>query len=338
MENGKHLRRRPGVRAKRSGLRVALGLSLMAVPLVGFWQRNAIYDAVQLRGYTPPAAVVDLAAKDTMSNYARRLFYVNHPQLVGDSATFRADCTLAEQTIVLGCYHPNQRGVFVYNVQDPRLAGIIEVTSAHEMLHAAYDRLSSSDKKNIDKMLQDYYKNNLKDQRILDTIEDYKKTEPNDVVNEMHSIFATEIANLPTPLDNYYKRYFVNRAAVVGFSQNYENEFTSRSSKADQYIKQLDALKAKISAEESALRVQSDNINAEQARLDLLKASNQIEQYNAGVASYNASIDAYNAGIAGYKHDINNYNSLLEQYNAVAGELKQLYGAIDTRFQTQSTK
>ncbi|MDO8591551.1 MAG: hypothetical protein Q7R60_01325 [bacterium] len=319
------------MKGRRSVLRVVLGLCLMAVPLVGLWQRNDIYDAVQLRGYTPPSAVANLAARDTMTSYGQHLFYVNHPQLVGDSATFRADCTLAEQTIVLGCYHPNQRGVFVYNVQDPRLAGIIEVTSAHEMLHAAYDRLSSSDKKNIDKMLQDYYKNNLKDQRILDTIESYRKTEPNDVVNEMHSIFGTEIADLPAPLDNYYKRYFTNRAAVVGFSQNYENEFTNRSAKADQYEKQLNELKAKISAEETGLRTQSDKINAEQARLDSLKASDQIEQYNAGVANYNASVDAYNSGVAGYKRDINNYNTLVEQYNAVAGELKQLYGAIDTR-------
>jgi hypothetical protein len=308
-----------------------LGLSLLAVPLVGLWQRNAIYDAIQLRNYTPPAAVVNLAARDTMTSYAQHLFYVNHPQLVGDSATFRADCTLAEQTIVLGCYHPNQRGVFVYNVSDPRLAGIIEVTSAHEMLHAAYDRLSSKDRKDIDKMLNDYYKNDLKDQRILDTIEAYKKTEPNDIVNEMHSIFGTEIDNLPAALDNYYKRYFVNRAAVVAFSQNYENEFTSRSVTAAQYAKQLDALKAKIDAQESGLRAQSDKLNIEQARLDSLRSSERIDEYNASVGVYNASVDTYNAGIAGYKHDINSYNSLLEQYNAVAGELKQLYGAIDTR-------
>lgn len=303
----------------------------MAVPLVGLWQRNAIYDAVQLRGYIPPPAVASLAARDTMTSYGQHLFYVNHPQLVSDSATFRADCTLAEQTIVLGCYHPNQRGVFVYNVSDSRLAGIVEVTSAHEMLHAAYDRLSSTDKNYINGLLNDYYNHDLHDQRILDTIEAYKKTEPKDIVNEMHSIFGTEIDNLPTPLDNYYKRYFINRAVVVAFSQNYENEFTSRSAAAAQYIKQLDALKAKIDAQESGLRAQSDKLNADQARLDSLNNSGQIDQYNASVDAYNTAVNAYNAGLAGYKRDINSYNSLLEQYNAVAGELKQLYGAIDTR-------
>lgn len=315
----------------RKVINLVLMASLLAIPVVGLWQRNAIYDAVRLHGYNPPAAVADLATRGTMTDLGRHLFYVNHPQLIGDSATFRADCTVTEQTIILGCYHPNQQGVFVYNVSDPRLAGIIEVTSAHEMLHAAYDRLSSSDKTSIDKMLNDFYKNDLKDQRILDTIDSYKKTEPKDIVNEMHSIFGTEIANLPGPLENYYKRYFVKRAVVVAFSQNYENEFTSRSTKAAEYEKQLNDLKAKISVEETSLRVQSDNINAEQARLDSLKANKQIEEYNAGVPAYNADVDAYNTGVAGYKRDINKFNSLVEQYNALAGELKQLYGAIDTR-------
>lgn len=326
------------MRSRRRVVNLLLTASLVAVPLVGLWQRNAIYDAVRLHGYNAPAAVADLATKDSMTKLGRHLFYVNHPQLIGDSATFRADCTLTEQTIVLGCYHPTQQGVFVYNVSDPRLAGIIEVTSAHEMLHAAYDRLSSSDKTNINKMINDYYQKDLHDQRILDTINAYKKTEPNDVVNEMHSIFGTEIANLPASLDNYYKRYFVNRAAVVAFSQNYENEFTSRSAKAAQYEKQLNDLKAKIGAEESDLKTQLAKINAEQARLDSLKASNQIDQYNAGVPAYNADIDAYNAGVAAYKRDINNFNALVEQYNAVAGELKQLYGAIDTRLAPKSAQ
>jgi hypothetical protein len=304
---------------------------LIALPIVGFWQRNAIYDAARLHGYNPPVAIADLAKQDTMTDKARRLFYVNHPQLISNSDTFRADCTVTEQTIVLGCYHPTQQGIFVYSVTDTRLAGIIEVTSAHEMLHAAYDRLSSSDKKNINKLLNDYYNNDLHDQRILDTIDAYKKSEPKDVVNEMHSIFGTEVGSLPTALENYYGQYFSDRLRVVAFSQKYESEFTSRSAKANQFEKQINDLKTKINTEESDLKAQLAKINAEQARLDSLKASNQIQQYNEAVGGYNRSIDAYNTGVAQYKHDVANYNSLIEQYNAIAGELKQLYGAIDTR-------
>lgn len=326
------------MRARRRTINLLLTVCLVAVPVVGLWQRNAIYDAVRLHGYSAPAAVADLATKDTMTSYAQHLFYVNHPQLVGDSATFRDDCTVDEQTIVLGCYHPKEQGVFVYNVSDPRLSGIQEVTAAHEMLHAAYDRLSGSDKKYVDGLLQDYYDHDLHDQRILDTVAAYKKTEPSAVVNEMHSVFGTEVANLPAPLENYYKRYFSNRAAVIAFSESYESEFTSRSARAVQYEKQLNDLKAGISTRESELRDQLAKINAERSHLDSLRSSGQIAEYNAGVAAYNADVDSYNAGVAGYKRDVDSYNSLVEQYNAIAGELKQLYGAIDTRLPTQSTR
>lgn len=319
------------MRRRRSVLRVVLGMSLVAVPLVGLWQRQSIFDWAQLRDYTPPAAIASLAEADSMNEKAKRIFYVNHPKLTSDTTSFRQACSISEQTIILGCYHPGQRGIFVYDVQDERLSGIEEVTSAHEMLHAAYDRLSSKDRNDVDKMLNDFYKNDLKDQRVQGTIEAYKKTEPNDIVNEMHSIFGTEITNLPSALENYYNRYFINRAAVVAFSQNYESEFTSRSARAQQYEAQLNGLKQKIEGEEASLRAQSERINTEQARLDSLRNSGQVDQYNAGVAAYNAGVNAYNAGVAGYKRDINNYNALVEQYNAIAGELKQLYGAIDTR-------
>ena len=34
----------------------------------------------------------------------------------------------SEKTIILGCYHSDQEGIFVYNVTDPRLSGVEQVT------------------------------------------------------------------------------------------------------------------------------------------------------------------------------------------------------------------
>ena len=71
---------------------------------------------------------------------------------------------------MLGCYHSNQDGIFLYNVQDARLAGVQQVTAAHEMLHAAYDRLSTKDKNYVDGLLMDYLQERPQDQRIIDTM------------------------------------------------------------------------------------------------------------------------------------------------------------------------
>ncbi len=314
-----------------------LTIGLLAAPFLVYFNAQALTDWAQLRNYMPPAVVASLASQDTMTAQARHIFYVNHPQLETDANQFRSDCSESEKTIVLGCYHSNQDGIFVYNVQDPRLAGVQQVTAAHEMLHAAYDRLSSKDKNYVDGLLQSYY-NSQHDQRIIDTINAYRQSEPNDVVNEMHSVFGTEIANLPAPLEQYYTRYFSDRAAVVAFANNYEVEFTSRSDQIKADDAQLAQMKAQIDQQEQSLSQQLSSINSERAQLDSQRAGGQIDQYNAGVAAFNADVGRYNAGVASLKSDIATYNALVIERNSIANELTSLDKAIDTRVAPQTTQ
>lgn len=319
-------------------LRIVLPLAALLAPILFWINHQTIFDWYQLRNYTPPAAISSLASSVGMNSSSSKIFYVNHPLLMDDIKQFHSSCSSSEQTIILGCYHSDQAGIYIYDVKDARLAGIEQVTAAHEMLHAAYDRLSDKEKNKVDNLLVNFYQHSLTDQRIKDTINDYKKSEPNDVVNEMHSIFGTEVVNLPTELENYYKQYFTNRSLVVGFSQKYEAEFSSRSAKAHVYEDQLTALKNKITTEENSLKSQASQIEAQRANLDNLRNSNQIDQYNSQVSGFNASIDSYNYQVNLYKKDVNSYNSLLGEYNKVAGELSTLFDAIDTRVTAPTTK
>jgi uncharacterized protein YukE len=313
-------------------------LALIAFPFVVYFKAQALTDWWQLRGYDPPAAVSQLASQDTMTGYARHVFYVNHPDLEKDSNQFRKNCNENEQTIVLGCYRSDQRGIFLYDVQDARLAGVEQVTSAHEMLHAAYDRLSHSDKTAIDAELMDYYNNGLKDQRIKDTIDAYRKTEPNDLVNEMHSIFGTEVSSLPTSLESYYQKYFTDRQAVVSFAQAYEGEFTSRQDQIKADDLQLEQMKSQISAQEDSLNSQLSKINSDRQRLDSLRSSGQISAYNAGVAPFNAEVRSYNNGVQSLRDQIKDYNQLVEERNSIAQELTSLDKALDTRLVPQAAQ
>jgi hypothetical protein len=267
-------------------------LALLAFPVLVYVNAQALVDWWQLRGYNPPVAVSSLVTKDTMTAYAQHVFYVNRPNIESDAGQFRADCHETEKTIVLGCYHSNQDGIFLYNVQEPRLDGVQQVTAAHEMLHAAYDRLSSKDKKNVNSLLQNYFNNNLHDQRIIDTMKAYQQTEPNGIVNEMHSVFGTEIANLPAPLETYYKKYFIDRQAVVNFAGLYQGEFTSREDQIKADAAQLEAMKASINAQEASLNTQLDRLNSDRAHLSSLRSSGQIDQYNAAVPGFNNEVSA----------------------------------------------
>lgn len=287
--------------------------------------RQSLSDYWQLRSYAAPAAIAQIATQNTFTDYGRKILYVNHPQ-INQKTDFGAHCPDAtrEQTIVLGCYQSNQAGIYLLNVTDPRLNGVKQVTAAHEMLHAAYDRLNADERKSIDAQLMAYYKNELKDERLLKTVDAYKKSEPNDVVSEMHSIFGTEVATLPAGLEQYYRKYFVNRAQVVAFSAQYQAEFTSRQAKVAAADAQLNALKTQIEATKADLDTRQAEISTRQASLVGLRNGGDINGYNTGVPGYNGLVSAYNNQVELVKSLVVQYNELVASRNAIALEEDQL--------------
>lgn len=313
-----------------------IAIVLLVLLLPAIWLKaQAIEDFAKLIHYTAPTQVANIAAQDSMTSYAKHIFYINHPTIETDVASFRSACTESEQTIVLGCYHSGQSGIGIYAVSDNRLEGILQVTAAHEMLHGAYERLSAKDKSYINFQLEQFFAT-ITDQRLIDTINSYKKTEPNDIDNEMHSIFGTEVSVLPSALENYYKKYFDNRSVVVGYAQKYQAEFTGRQNQINAYDARLNDLKNKINTRESSLGEQSKQISNDRNRLDQLRSTKQLEAYNSLVVAFNAEVDSYNNGVALLKQDIASYNSIVVQRNSVADQINSLDAAIDTRLTTQT--
>lgn len=307
-------------------------LSLLMMLIVWFGalgvvaaNRQNIFDWWQLRNYQAPDNIVQLANEDSLTPAARKIFYVNHAA-VDDKSSFSKLCPNngGEQTIVLGCYHSNQAGIFLLSVGDTRLNGVEQVTAAHEMLHGAYDRLSSANKSHVNAMLLDYYSHGLSDPRILKTIEAYKKSEPNDLINEMHSVFGSEIAKLPPGLEQYYQRYFSNRAQVAAYATAYQEAFTSRQAVLSRDEELLSHLKLLIDAAEADLKTRQANISARQSALISQRNGGNIEAYNAAVPAYNGLIDQYNNEVQAVQRMIDEYNQLVASRNAVAFEEDQL--------------
>lgn len=312
--------------ARRSQLRWLIVLAALWLLLaIVYANKQSIIDWWRLRNYQAPAAVAGIADQDTMTAYARKVFYVNQPDIT-DKTTFRERCPAAgdEKTIVLGCYHGAQSGIYLLRVTDSRLNGVEQVTAAHEMLHAAYDRLKGAERKRVDGWLQDFYRHNLQDQRLKDTIEAYRQSEPNDLVNEMHSIFGTEVGDLPPALESYYQQYFTNRRQVVGFAARYQSEFTSRKQRIAALDAEIKQLEVQIIGLGSQLQSQQAAIDERRNQLLQQRDSGDVGSYNAGVAAYNQLIDDYNSGVARYQQLYGRYKLLIDQRNAIAGEINVL--------------
>lgn len=232
---------------------------------------------------------------------------------------------------MLGCYRPGV-GIYILRVEDARLAGVQQVTAAHEMLHAAYDRLSGSERSKVNSLIKNAYAA-LKNDRITSTINQYQQAGA-DTTDELHSILGTEVRQLPPELESYYQRYFSDRGQVVSYSERYEKAFTDRKNKVEAYDAQLAALKTKIDKAESDLTARGAQLEADRARLDALLTSRNTSAYNAAVPTYNAQVQAYNALIATTKADITTYNQVVIERNAIALEEQELVKAIDSRLDT----
>lgn len=306
--------------------RYAIRALLYVVPLLAavaliLLNRQPILDWRKLRGYSAPSAVVSLAQDTTMTNYGEHLFYVNRPSVTTGSS-FTKNCSVgSEKTIILGCYKSGDRGIYLYKVSDTRLQGVIEVTAAHEMLHAAYARLSSTERTSLNAMLKDYYEHSLTDQRIKDTIAAYKQSEPTELYNEMHSIFGTEVASLPPNLEAYYTRYFTDRAKVVAYAAGYQSEFTSRKNQIVSYDAQLKGLKQTIEANEADISAKRTALNAQ---LELVNSGDSSGTTAAQINNYNVAVATYNNLLQETRDAIDNYNAIVDKRNAIVLEEQQL--------------
>ncbi|MDB5182872.1 MAG: hypothetical protein JWO47_656 [Candidatus Saccharibacteria bacterium] len=303
-------------------------LLLLAIPVVGLLEHQAVFDAIRLHGYTAPDSISQLATDTAMQPSMRRLFYVYHPA-IEDKTDFNKSCRDNEQTIVLGCY-VDTRGIYLLNVTDSRLTGVEQVTAAHETLHAAYARLSTTERKRVDKLTADYFAN-ATDQRLKDTIELYKKQDPSVVPNELHSILGTEVRTLPAELETYYKQYFSDRSKVVDFSEQYEKAFTERKNQIVAYDAQLSSLKEQIDSLQTSLTAQASSLSAERERLSGLRSSGQVAAYNAAVPGFNQQVNKYNQDIDTLSDIISEYNDIVPKRNAIAEQESDLVKAIDSR-------
>lgn len=319
---------------------VLLAILILLLAACSWTLANArtVRDWYILATYTPPKAISDLAKTDTMTSYAKKLFYVNEPQLE-NKQQFAAQCPNgAEQTYVIGCYHSGDNGIYLLNIHNTQLNGIIPVTAAYEMLHAGYARLSSGDKSKLDKQMWSFYKKNITSAEIKQQMAAYAKTEPGEQYDELYSVLATEVMNLPVTLENHYRLYFTNRKYIVQMYINYQSAFTNRQKAIAADDAQLAVLKSQISSNEAELTNIKASIDSEQSILTASKNSGNINAYNNGVPNYNDLVDQYNSIVNQTKSEIDEYNVLVTKRNSLAFAEQQLVQALNASPQQTITK
>jgi hypothetical protein len=236
---------------------------------------------IRLSPTQAPADIVQLADAATMTDKGRAIFFATQPVIDSDRNLFEQHCSTQtiSNGIELGCYTSDNR-IYLLNISDPRLSGEMVVVAAHEMLHAAYAQLSSSEKDSLNSKLEVQLAK-IHNADLTQRLNVYRVLEPGQRDEELHSILGTEFAPLSNGLEQYYSQYFTIRSRIVADSQKFDSMFT-------QLQGSLESLQTQIIQTRSRMRsdLAKHKISAYNALVP--KINSLISQYNRAVRSYNA--------------------------------------------------
>lgn len=293
--------------------------------------KQYVIDLISFYQYKPNQEVANIIDTTGVNERGKFLFYASQPRLESTSQ-FNQFCDRVEQTTsVLGCY--NDYRIYIYYIKEDQLYGINEVTAAHEMLHAAYDRLTIQEREDFSRLVETEY-NKLKNIKSFEErMQYYEKAEPGQRDNELHSIIGTEVADISPELEKYYQKYFSDRRKVVSLYEKYIQVFHELDNKAESLSNLLNKITKEINTEVSvynqsvqALNSQIKDFNQRASNGDFFS---EAEFYYERALIIN-KIEDLNIMRDQINEKISQYNKILDEYNSIVIKSNKLYNSMDS--------
>ena len=335
----------------------SLPLFLLALWLMGFGLPTLMQE-VPLWLNPPSAEITRLTIATAMTPEATQLFYRQTPA-IEPKPVFAQSCSkinhAAEELVALGCFRSSTQSghiisgkIYIQSITDARFDGIMEVTAAHEMLHAVYVRLSKSEQKDLGDRLEQAALR-VKDPRLAGVLKRYQDTDRELYRNELHSHLGTELGDLGDEvLEKHYSRYFADRRKVVLLAKKSQTSFRQLDDKAQVLKTELDTLEANLKADKQSIKDADQALLADQQNLDSLKSSlmtlkdqaddsssenftslaqrfeNTKSNYNAQVQDYNAQVQIQQGQVDIFNQKVDKYKQKVATYNAIGKEERSL--------------
>jgi cell division protein FtsB len=273
-----------------------------------------------------PDEVAAIAEATGMSEEGELVYRASTPAIEDDDE-FNEHCAI-EGGAVLGCYYAGN--VYVYAVTDERLEGTVEVTAAHEMLHAAYERLSPSERNRIDELVDDAIAEIPDDDPVFEDLKLYSAAQQDD---EWHSRIGTEFADLDPELEAHFARYFDDRAKVVALNVKATALFDQLRAEIEALVAEIDALDPVLEARIAKYEKAIDNFNADvdsfntRAQNGSFTSQQQFDQERSVLVARGDALDKRGDAIDA---EIKRYNALVEELTALDADYADLYSALDS--------
>jgi hypothetical protein len=295
---------------------IVICVCILAAAIFVDW--GVISDRSRARGFEPTAEMSALKDDLSLTSRAKVIFSASHPA-IKDREEFNKACEATNHDIsVLGCY--DGRHIFIYNISNPELDGIMQSTLAHELLHAVWDRLSDGDRRRLEPELERVYADNL--EKLEPRLNLYSEA---NFYDELHAIIGTEFADLSDKLEKHYAKYFNDQDAIVAFYNQYEVRFRELRDEAQ-------ALFAEIEANQELINAKTANYDDAVSELSAAIADFNRRAENGSFTS-NAAFNAERATLVAKQQELEQlYNEITELVNAT-NELIEKYNNNITRTQ-----
>lgn len=320
---------------KHSPRRTIVGglTSIVILGIAAFllFNQQFVKDQVTYLSFKPSQAVQNLENNIDFTSKGKFYFYAEQPAVEGSDA-FNRDCQRQEVgNPILGCYLSGR--IYIYDVKNAQLDGIEEVTAAHETLHAAWDRMGDSDRTKISVLLEAEYAKLGSNTDLTQRMDYYKRAEPGQFDNELHSILGTEIGSLSPELEAHYKQYFADRQKVVNYHTKYAAIFTSLKSQSESLYTDLTALGASIDSRSRQYDTDVSKLSADITDFNT-RANNgsfsSLSQFNSERAALVARSSQLDSDRASITNDIDTYNTKYAEYQKISSEIEALNKSIDS--------
>lgn len=298
--------------------KLLLPVAVLGIAVLGVYLLPRVTDSIEASRFMPTERMASVNDRLALTQRGTDLLYASEPA-IEPADTFNSNCHSTERTVaMLGCYY--QRKIYLFDVSNPELDGAIDVTAAHEMLHAAYERLNYFERLYVNRLITAEY-DTIKDQKeIKQLMEYYREAEPGADLNELHSIIGTTVETIDPKLESYYRQYFADRSAVVALNTKYNAVFRRVDNEAAD-------LTAKIKSAEPILQDAVDSYESDREQLET-----DIHSFNARAASgeftsqasFNTARNALVARTNALNATREDINRRVEEYNGYVAALNAL--------------
>lgn len=289
---------------------------------VAFQHRQQISDTITAQAFDASPQILALTENIELTPAGNRIFLASEPTL-DSSQRFNEQCSKvahADGGHVLGCYVASQ--IHLFDVTDERLAGIVEATAVHELLHATFARLSLGERDALVELLDETYAEiSTNDRALVDRMSVYDGLSEVAYANELHSVLATEVRELPQELELHYAEWLTDRALIVEYFDASHHVFTELQEQAAQLESELTALREDIETRSANYDVAVAEFNDAVASFSL---RNQNYEFSGDPDRFYAERSALDQRRAALNVDLEAINAAIASYDVLRAELAQL--------------